>query len=127
MHPDIREKLTCVNMYPRRKWPNGYSHGDWWSNIKIYNFFEYALKKEYFKKQPDRSFWFVDFNCRKDPDTSSIVEKTIKLLNLMDLEKNTIFILCSDHGYPDPSKGITPESLKKKNLTHDVFMTDDNI
>ena len=41
--------------------------------------------------------------------------------------QNTIFILCSDHGYPDKSKGITPETLKKKNMTHDVFMTDDNI
>ena len=128
MHPDIREKLTCVNMYPRRKWPNGYSHGDWWSNIKIYNFLEYALKKEYSKKQPDRSFWFVDYNCRKDPGTSDIVEKTIKLFKSYGFKKkNTIFIICSDHGYPDPSKGITPESLKKEKLTHDVFMTDDNI
>ena len=108
MHPDIREKLTCVNMYPRNKWPSRYSHGDWWSNIKIFNFLENVLRKEYSKRQPDKSFWFVDFNCRKDPDTSSIVEKTIKLFKSYGFQKNnTIFILCSDHGYPDPSKGIT--------------------
>jgi len=128
MHPDIREKLTCVNMYPRNKWPNGYSHGDWWSNIKIYKFLENVLNKEYSRNKPDKKFWFVDYNCRKDPQTSSIVDKTIKLFNSYGFKKNnTIFIICSDHGYPDPSKGITPQSLKEKKLTHDVFMTDDNI
>ena len=80
MHPDIREKLTCVNMYPRSKWPKKYSHGDWWSNIKIFNFLESVLRKEYSKSKPDKNFWFVDFNCRKDPDTSSIVEKTISFI-----------------------------------------------
>ena len=128
MHPDIREKLTCVNMYPRKKWPNGYSHGDWWSNIKIYKFLENVLRKEYSKTKPDKTFWFVDYNCRKDPGTSSIVEETIKLFNYYGFKKyNTIFIICSDHGYPDSSRGITPESLKEQKLTHDVFMTDDNI
>ncbi len=128
MHPDIREKLTCVNMYPRNKWPHGYSHGDWWSNIKIYNFLANVLKKENLNKKPNKKFWFIDFNCRKDPNTSSIVEDTLQLFNSYGFTKsNTIFILCSDHGYPDPSKGITPDLLKKKKLTHDIFMTDDNI
>ena len=65
---------------------------------------------------------------KKDPDTSSIVEKTIKLLKSYGFKKNnTIFILCSDHGYPDPSKGYNSRIIKEKKLTHDVFMTDDNI
>ena len=38
MHPDIREKLTCLDLYPRRKWPKNYSHGKWWSNSDIFNF-----------------------------------------------------------------------------------------
>ena len=38
MHPDIREKLTGLNMFPRRKWPAGFSHGRWWSNSDIFNF-----------------------------------------------------------------------------------------
>ena len=128
MHPDIREKLTCVDLYPRKKWPKNYSHGKWWSNSNIYNFLKDVLPKDCDKKKPYKNFWFIDYNCRKDPKTSEIVEDTINLFYKNGYShQNTIFILCSDHGYPDKSKGVTPESLKKNNITHDVFMTDDNI
>ena len=128
MHPDIREKLTCVDLYPRRKWPKNYSHGEWWSNAEIYNFLKYVLPRDNDKKKPSKNFWFIDYNCRKDSKTSEIVEDTINLFYENGYShQNTIFILCSDHGYPDKSKGITPESLKRNKMTHDVFMTDDNI
>ncbi len=128
MHPEIREKLTCVDLYPRRKWPKNYTHGKWWSNSVIYNFLKDTLPREKDKKEPSKNFWFIDYNCRKDPKTSDIVEDTLNLFYKNGYShQNTIFILCSDHGYPDKSKGITPEILKKKNMTHDVFMTDDNI
>ena len=128
MHPDIREKLTCLDIYPRRKWPKNYSHGKWWSNTDILNFLKYVLPKEKVKGEPFKKFWFIDYNCRKDPEISKKVSDTINLFYKNGYNhKNTIFILCSDHGYPDKSKGITPESLKKDNMTHDVFMTDDNI
>ncbi len=128
MHPDIREKLTCVELYPRGKWPKNYSHGKWWSNADIYNFLKDVLPRESDKKKPSKNFWFIDYNCRKDPKTSEIVEDTLNLFYENGYShQNTIFILCSDHGYPDKSKGVTPESLKKNNMTHDVFMTDDNI
>ena len=42
-------------------------------------------------------------------------------------EDNSIFIICSDHGYPDPSRGFTPEGLKRQHLSHDLILTDDNI
>ena len=59
---------------------------------------------------------------------SEIVQNTFEALNDAGFtEENTIFVLCSDHGYPDPSRGITPEYLTQRNLTHDIFMTDDNI
>ena len=128
MHPDIREKLTCLDLYPRRKWPKNYTHGKWWSNSDIYNFLKDVLSKEYYKKEPSKNFWFIDYNCREDPTVSDIVEDTINLFYENGYShQNTIFILCSDHGYPDKSKGITPENLKKNKMTHDVFMTDDNI
>ena len=70
----------------------------------------------------------IDFNCRKDPQTSKIVEDSIQLFHQYNYRhNNTIFVLCSDHGYPDPKTGINPEYLKKNKLTHDMFMTDDNI
>ena len=128
MHPDIREKLTCLNIYPRYKWPMGFSHGKWWSNSEIYNFIKKALQKESRKFKPEKKFWFIDYNCRKDPEISNKVEDTFNLFYKHGYDHdNSIFILCSDHGYPDPSRGITPELLKKKKLTHDIFMTDDNI
>ncbi len=128
MHPDIREKMTCLDLYPRRKWPKNYSHGKWWSNSDIFNFLKDVLPREYKDKEPYKNFWFVDYNCRKDPKISDKVEDTLNLFYQNGYShQNTIFILCSDHGYPDKSKGITPETLKKKNMTHDVFMTDDNI
>lgn len=128
MHPDIREKLTCLDIYPRSKWPKNYSHGKWWSNSEIFNFLKDVLQRDDENKQPFQKFWFIDYNCRKDPKISEKVEQTLDLFYEHGYDhENTIFILCSDHGYPDKSKGITPESLKKKNMTHDIFMTDDNI
>ena len=128
MHPDIREKLTCVDVYPRRKWPRNFTHGKWWSNSDILNFLRHVLPKEEKNKKPSKKFWFIDYNCRKDSEISDKVEKTIDLFYEYGYNhQNTIFILCSDHGYPDKSRGITPEMLKRRNMTHDIFMTDDNI
>ena len=128
MHPDIREKLTCLDIYPRAKWPRNFTHGKWWSNSDVLNFLKNVLPKEEYKKNPNKKFWFVDYNCRKDRYISDKVEETLNLFYEYGYShQNTIFILCSDHGYPDKSRGITPEILKKKNMTHDIFMTDDNI
>ena len=128
MHPDIREKLTCLNIYPRHKWPRKFSHGNWWTNNDILKFIKYALRNESNGLKPENKFWFIDYNCREDPKISNKVENTINLFYENGYtHSNTIFILCSDHGYPDPSRGITPELLKRKKMTHDIFMTDDNI
>lgn len=127
MHKDIREKLRVFDMIPSRYWPKGYSHRDWWDNSKINKLLNNSIKIDG-EDLPQPCFWFLDFNCRKDPDTSDIVANSMQSLKDAGYTKdNTIFILCSDHGYPDPSRGITPEELKKKNMTHDIFMTDDNI
>jgi|APSaa5957512535_1039671.scaffolds.fasta_scaffold07269_2 hypothetical protein len=127
MHKDIREKLRVFDMLPRKYWPKGYSHKDWWDNSKINQLLHNTIKKDG-SKLPHPCFWFLDFNCRKDPNTSDIVKDSMKALQDAGYTKdNTIFILCSDHGYPDPSRGVTPEELKRKNMTHDIFMTDDNI
>lgn len=128
MHPDIREKLTVFDLVDKNFWPKKFSHKDWWSNQKIFELLENTLKLDGKANEDRPVFWFLDFNCRKDPKTSEIVEKSINLLNQYNYnENNTIFILCSDHGYPDPNTGITPELLIKEKMTHDMFMTDDNI
>ena len=128
MVPDIREKLTVLDLLDKKFWPKGFSHKDDWSNKDIFDILQYSLKKQSNEKSDKPYFWFLDFNCRQDPETSNIVEDSINVLNKHGFNNdNTIFVLCSDHGYPDPASGITPEILKQKKLTHDMFMTDDNI
>jgi len=127
MHPDIRDKLRVFDLIPRKYWPKGFSHKTWWDNKKINSLLKNALRIDG-DESPKPCFWFLDFNCRQDPETSDIVKDSFRALKEAGYdENNTIFILCSDHGYPDPTRGITPELLKEKNLTHDIFMTEDNI
>ena len=127
MHPDIRDKLRVFDLIPRKYWPKGFSHKTWWDNKKINSLLKNALRIDG-DQSPKPCFWFLDFNCRQDPETSDIVKDSFQALKEAGYdETNTIFILCSDHGYPDPTRGITPELLKEKNLTHDIFMTEDNI
>ena len=127
MHKDIREKLRVFDLIPKKYWPKGFSHKNWWDNSKINALLKNALRIDGAKK-PMPCFWFLDFNCRKDPETSNIVKDSFAALKDAGYTKdNTIFILCSDHGYPDPSRGFTPEGLEKQRMTHDIFMTDDNI
>lgn len=127
MHKEIREKLRVFDLIPRRYWPKGYSHRDWWDNAKINQLLQNAIRIDG-DRSPNPCFWFLDFNCRQDPNTSDRVAESMKALQEAGYSRdNTIFVLCSDHGYPDPSRGITPKELKSQNMTHDVFMTDDNI
>ena len=130
MHREIREKLRVFDLVPRKYWPKGFSHSQWWDNSKIVELLRNTLRidRQHDKDSKQPVFWFLDFNCREDPKTSDYVRESIELLkeNGYD-ESNTIFLLCSDHGYPDPSRGITPELLKQNKMTHDIFMTDDNI
>jgi len=127
MHKDIREKLRVFDLIPKRYWPKGFTHRRWWNNSEINALLRNAIRMDG-SKQPSPCFWFLDFNCRKDPATSDIVGDSIQaLMDAGYTRDNTVYVLCSDHGYPDPSRGITPEQLKRKGMSHDVFMTDDNI
>lgn len=127
MHKEIREKLRVFDLIDKKYWPKNFSHRNWWNNSMIYQLLENSLVIDN-KKYEKPIFWFLDFNCRKDNKTSNIVKNSFNLLKKYNFnDDNTIFILCSDHGYPDPRRGISPEELKRKKLTHDIFMTDDNI
>ena len=128
MHPEVRLKLKQFDSLPKKYWPNNYSHIDWFNNRMIFKTLQCSLNQ--LKKEGDEnpSFWFIDYNCRKDKDISNIVRDTTKLFDSHGYtEENTVFLISSDHGYPDPGSSITPEMLAAKKMTHDVFMTDDNI
>lgn len=126
MHRQIREKLRQFELVEKKYWPKDFSHSKWWCNDDINRLIHNTLDKDRDRNKPQ--FWFIDYNCRKDEHMSEILQNTLDSLQDAGFtEENTIFVVCSDHGYPDPSKGITPEYLSQKRLTHDIFMTDDNI
>jgi hypothetical protein len=125
MHRSTRETLQSLfPMIPRRFWPNGLSHGRWWNNRDIFR----AVEKTLTMGVENPAFFFVDYNCRRDPETSATVSSTINLFREAGYTRsNTTMILCSDHGYPDASKGMGPEFHKQNRLGHDAVLTDDNI
>lgn len=128
MHPLVRERLKQFDLVPKRLWPRGLSHKDWFCNDEINAMVHSVLNEELKVKSEKPSFWFIDYNCRNDENISNIVKNTAESLDKAGFTKdNTILMISSDHGYPDPRRGITPETLKQKKLSHDVFMTDDNI
>ena len=128
MHPEVRERLKQFDLVPKKLWPSGLSHKDWFCNDDINNMVHSVLNHEKKHNNKNPSFWFIDYNCRNDENISEIVRNTVESLDDAGYNKNnTILMISSDHGYPDPMRGITPETLKQKKLSHDVFMTDDNI
>lgn len=128
MHPEVRIKLKQFDILPKEYWPKGFSHIDWFNNEMVLEIIKSALSNSVIKDNCKPSFWFIDYNCREDIKISDRVRETVDLFeNNGFTSENTIFLLSSDHGYPDPSLGITPEYLKSKNMTHDMFLSDDNI
>lgn len=72
-------------------------------------------------------FIYIHYNCRWDPKTSESIEQGLQEFKDLGLYKDSLVIMCSDHGYPDPSRGYAPRKLKQMGLTHDLLLTDDNI
>lgn len=117
--------LKVFTPIKRKYWPNGFSHTQYWDNTMI----NLAIDKALNYKLDKPAFFFVNYNCRKDPDISDKVEWAINRFKEAGYnENNTITILCSDHGYPDASKESgNPNFYTENNLTHDLLLTDDNI
>ena len=128
MHPEVREKLKQFDLLPKKLWPKRFSHRDWLCNDNINEMLHSILNHEKLKQSNKPEFWFIDYNCRNDENISDIVKNTVESLEAAGYTKdNTILMISYDHGDPDPNRGITPETLRQNKLTHDVFMTDDNI
>jgi len=109
----------------RKFWPDGLKHRyKKWPN-KVLN----MVLKNYLDTKPQEPFFmFMGYNCRLDFTTSDVVDHAMKLFESRGFNSdNTVFILCSDHGYPDPSKNWSPEKFKELDLGHDLLLTDDNI
>ena len=124
-HPHPREKFSnMLTPVPRKYWKPELRHGSVWTNTDLHAVIKNALHD----RLPQPAFLFSHFNCRKDPNTSEIVENALNdFIAAGFTYENTIYVLCSDHGYPDPKRGYTPEGIVRMGLTHDMILTDDNI
>jgi len=103
--------------------PKQYKLSDYsWRNVDITNVFEYIIKKDYEEEPFCFTFWY---DVRRDPNTNVHVERAINLLKEKGYYENSIIIMHSDHGYPDPSTKLNEKFFK--NIGHDMILTDDNI
>ena len=71
MHSMMREFMSnFFQMIDRKYWPKGFTHSRYWNNndinLALENFLNMGFKKP--------SFIFVDYNCRKDQNTSDKVK-----------------------------------------------------
>ena len=118
--PEGRQHLThLMGDTVKQYWPKGKDHL-FWSNEDIYNVFDAALNNI---RSNENNFLYVHFNLRHDPDTDAWVRKSYDTFK--QRLSDTIIVLTSDHGYPDPERG-----LKQKEMIyhgHDLLLTDDNV
>lgn len=124
-HPHPREKLrNMLAPVPRRFWEPHLRHRDVWSNRDLHAVIQNVLGTDI----PQPAFLFAHFTARYDPEVSEIVESALQsFLSAGFNYKNSIFVLCSDHGYPDPNRGFDPSLMKGPGMTHDLVLSDDNI
>ena len=117
-----REVTKDLTMPLSKKFfPKGITHRNFWTNLDMVRILENILKM----KPKRKSFFMMWFDCRNDPNTSFCVEKSIQLFKDYNLYRDSITIITSDHGYPDPTTGLNKNTMR--NMRHDMVVTDDNI
>lgn len=96
------------------------SHRFNWSNQQVLSIFKNSLKKSISEKK----FIMTWYDCRGDKLINELIEKHIQSIKNYGDYENSIIIINSDHGYPDP-KAIQTTNIIGKG--HDLIVTEDNI
>lgn len=107
---------------PSKLRPKIARHDEFWHNKALTDSVQHLFEHD-LVEQP--SFFLMWYNCRKDPNTSGHVEAAIETFKAHGMWDDAVVIMNSDHGYPDPSTGLTKEIMKK--YSHDMIITEDNI
>ena len=103
--------------------PESYRLSDYvWSNNDITFILKCLLEKKKIIEPFCATFWY---DCRRDPLISSHVSSALDLIKKNNLYENSIIIMMSDHGYPDPNTNINEGYFR--GVGHDMILTDDNI
>ncbi len=123
---ELREKLgTFITQIPKKYWSSALSHRQKkWSNEEANITLDNFLSK---RSQAKPLFLFFWNDIRKDSSISNNLAETLSIIKSYGYYENSIIIFCSDHGYPHPRRGFTPEYVKRVGLTHDLLLGDDNI
>lgn len=118
-----------VDIVPRKLWPRGAKHRYEWNNYQVndtlLNVLAHGLKRPF--------FLYVHYNCRGDEKISENVGLGLNRIEKAGLLSDSIVLLTSDHGYPDPVRSKEIEKLKAKaglkrhQVAHDLILTEDNI
>lgn len=121
---DLREILhKLLPPLKHKELPKGYNLSDYiWHNKDVTKIFKHYLAKEDPNKNNAYIMWY---DCRRDPKTNDYVKEAIDAIKEKGDFENSIIIMQSDHGYPDPSTKLNEEYFK--DIGHDMILTDDNI
>lgn len=93
-----------------------------WSNEEVLSLFD-NLTKQLTLRTPFSLL--VHINVRFDRNISQKVAHILNYLKKINVYDDSIIILCSDHGCPDPERNISNKLLRE--IGHDLILTDDNI
>ncbi len=120
---ELRERLQFLLPPLKAKdLPKGFKLSDYaWHNDQISEVFKHILNKY----KDEISCYTLWYDCRRDPSTSKQVKNAINEIKKLGLYENSIIIMHSDHGYPDPRTKLNEEYFR--NIGHDMVLTDDNI
>jgi len=110
-----------IHPVSRKYFPKGVSHGQWWTNRQV----NAVLRKILDLGVETPAFFMLWYDCRNDADTSEVVKQGLQLFKENGLYDESVIVMCSDHGYPDPRTGLNKSILRR--TRHDMVVTDDNI
>ena len=123
------KEISGIDHIDKIYWPKGINNYKAWDNDAVskmfYNLVDGGLKQPF--------FLFIHINGRYDQEVSNRVKEIITTLETEGNYSESIIILNSDHGIPDPHpdrRKFYYDWMIKNNIPmnrHDMIMTDDNI
>ena len=120
----MRKKMTqALGLIPKKYWPKWINKHQEWDEKTMNTIFNRVINNNL--KKP--FFLFMHYNVPiTNKSTSKTVGNVLRKLKEKKLYDDSIIILSSDHGFPDPARYKL--TLEQKVMEgHDIFITDDNI
>ncbi len=113
----LKDLMGVLNYKSHEKFARHHSN---WSNVDMLSIFKNIIKKN----NKDFKYVLSWLDCRGDANIESIVKGHINYLKENNQYDDSLIIINSDHGYPDPN------AIKTTNIVgnrHDLIVTEDNI